>query len=387
MSNPTRDRRRRVLNEEVMGAADLLSVTEEAPVEGSRYTDAAGVENHPQVTDFIPRRVRTYVGLMLAGLGSIALLAVLHNQSAVIASALHSQSISAFDLQSPGNLGSLLSGAMLAVCTLLSLLVYSLRRHRVNDYRAHYRVWLWVTIGCAALTVASVTQLHHVWCQAITALTGWGALEGNAVWWIIPVSLIGLLVANRLVREVAERPFSLTMLLCAIVCYTLSVVSQNMSLVETLAPHSVLVSAISNLLGHLFLLTSMTWYTRYVILDVQGLIEHSHLEEQKAEHSIEEKQSAKKSSMSRKASVQKKETVVKETLPFSQQELATSSKIARKSAKQKSDSFQQEAESLWVDGSDGSYEDEYDEGGSNRKMNKAERKRLRKQKANARRAA
>ena len=32
-----------------------------------RYSDAAGVENHPQVTDFVPRRYRTIAVLVLAG--------------------------------------------------------------------------------------------------------------------------------------------------------------------------------------------------------------------------------------------------------------------------------------------------------------------------------
>ena len=38
----------------------MRSSTDDAP----RYSDAAGVENHPQVTDFVPRRYRTIVTLV-----------------------------------------------------------------------------------------------------------------------------------------------------------------------------------------------------------------------------------------------------------------------------------------------------------------------------------
>ena len=43
-----------------------------------RYSDAAGVENHPQVTDFVPRRYRTIAMFVLIGAGLTATMAALH---------------------------------------------------------------------------------------------------------------------------------------------------------------------------------------------------------------------------------------------------------------------------------------------------------------------
>src|SRR5262252_8477665 len=65
------DRRRRVLKEEVLSASaraksrsnDRDDAGEDAP----RYSEAAGVENHPQVTDFVPRRYSTIAMLGLFG--------------------------------------------------------------------------------------------------------------------------------------------------------------------------------------------------------------------------------------------------------------------------------------------------------------------------------
>ena len=42
--------------------------TIDAASQAPRYSDAAGVENHPQITDFVPRRYRTIVLLLMAGL-------------------------------------------------------------------------------------------------------------------------------------------------------------------------------------------------------------------------------------------------------------------------------------------------------------------------------
>src|SRR5205807_2669794 len=63
------DRRRRVLKEEVLSATSsrtaLRNETDSGSGQASRYSDAAGVENHPQVTDFVPRRYGTVALLVL----------------------------------------------------------------------------------------------------------------------------------------------------------------------------------------------------------------------------------------------------------------------------------------------------------------------------------
>ncbi len=63
-------RRRRVLNEDALSASTahlaLRAVTPDEPSDGTpRYSEAAGVEHHPQVTDFVPRKFRT-IGMLAA---------------------------------------------------------------------------------------------------------------------------------------------------------------------------------------------------------------------------------------------------------------------------------------------------------------------------------
>ncbi|MCI0491601.1 MAG: hypothetical protein L0Z07_01540, partial [Planctomycetes bacterium] len=47
---------------------------EDATATAPRYSEAAGVEHHPQITDFIPRRYRS---IALVGLTGAAMVAVL----------------------------------------------------------------------------------------------------------------------------------------------------------------------------------------------------------------------------------------------------------------------------------------------------------------------
>ena len=65
-------RRRRVLNEEVRAAGHIA---EQSPIsmhahsaDAPRYGEQASIENHPQVTDFVPRRYRTVLFVVFAGM-------------------------------------------------------------------------------------------------------------------------------------------------------------------------------------------------------------------------------------------------------------------------------------------------------------------------------
>ncbi len=76
-SNLARDgRRRRFLNEEVRTASSLSlaarTSSRDADAETPRYGEQAGIEHHPQITDFVPRRKRALLVTLAAGLGVAA---------------------------------------------------------------------------------------------------------------------------------------------------------------------------------------------------------------------------------------------------------------------------------------------------------------------------
>jgi hypothetical protein len=143
-------RRRRVLNEEVLSASSSYAARQATPAgsggtQPPRYSEAAGVENHPQITDFVPRRYRTIVFLLLTGVSTAVTLGALHYFAEKIASVAGLPELRPFDLAAPSSLADWISAVILILASGLSLMIYSLRRHRIDDIRGRYRVWLAAT--------------------------------------------------------------------------------------------------------------------------------------------------------------------------------------------------------------------------------------------------
>ena len=109
-----------------------------------RYSDAAGVENHPQITDFVPRRYRTIGLLVLIGVVTTSGLALLHYFAPIAGRRFgfdgrrRLRTCRSRTARRAGSKpSSLLHGRRSRAC-----LVYSIRRHRIDDFRGRYRVWL-----------------------------------------------------------------------------------------------------------------------------------------------------------------------------------------------------------------------------------------------------
>src|SRR5690242_18669335 len=170
------DRRRRVLKEEVLSASGARTAHRNANTyaneDAPRYSDAAGVENHPQVTDFVPRRYGTIAMLVFFG-------AVLTTASAAahyfVLPILTDQGMytPAFDLAAQGSLASWLAAVILFVASAFCVMTYSLRRHRIDDYRGRYRVWMAAAVMCLVASANSVAGLHQVFADVMTRATGY----------------------------------------------------------------------------------------------------------------------------------------------------------------------------------------------------------------------
>ena len=148
---PGRDRRRRVLKDEVLSAssnyANLRTSDDDFADDAPRYSDAAGVENHPQVTDFIPRRYTSIAMLVGVGAVSTAVLAAALLRGADRSPRRGIRSGEAFDLSSTGSIASWIAAVVTLLASAACMLTYSIRRHRIDDFRGRYRVWLGARCG------------------------------------------------------------------------------------------------------------------------------------------------------------------------------------------------------------------------------------------------
>ena len=365
-------RRRRVLNEEVLTAsgsrASLRAAAEESPGhQPLRYSEAAGVENHPQITDFVPRRYRTIALLAVTGVASTAALAALHYAAPSWAAAINVAGMPPFDLASTGSLAAWVAAVVLLLASALCLLVYSIRRHRIDDYRGRYRIWLAASAACLILSATSVAGLHHVLAYTLSHVTGWTALRAGAVWWLAVAGLPLAWVALRTLRDVMECRLAASLWIAAIGCYAAAGASY-LGFVPAVPPRiDTMLNAVLALVGHWLLLVAVVSYARFVVLDAQGLV------------SIRTR-----SNQAAKAKARTKPKREAATIPIS-------TSVSQKNASQAAPVESPTTTKGWIDGSRPErehYDDDSDDdsGDGPRKLSKADRKRLRKLKAQNRAA-
>lgn len=350
--NTTRvGRRRRVLNEEVLSASNLAIHTgsgagEIEPGDTPRYGAGANIENHPQVTSFVPRRFRMFLVFALLGLGA----ATTAELFAYFAQPLSEkvQVVSAAEITEvfANRLVAWTSATLLLLGIGYTRLIYSLRRHRVDDDRGRYRVWRTAGWAAALLSANSVLGAHTLCARFLSSQVQWQLLPTSAGWWLFPAAAIGGWLLVKLMIESSECRTALSLYVFGAACLLVAGIGSAGWAPAWAAAAPDLVTRSLPLIGYTGLLLASQSFARYVILDVQGLIEHK-----EAEPEAEPAQKQRRESPS--------VPVVEETVA----ELP-----AAESAEETSN---------WVNGSEPeeSYDDE-----PTRRLSKAERKRLRKQK-------
>jgi hypothetical protein len=270
------DRRRRVLKEEVLSASSSRTTGRResrthAADGAQRYSDAAGVENHAQVTDFVPRRYGTVAMLVFVGVATTALMAAMHLFVVPFASSRGMQS-AALDLGSRGNLASWLAAVVLFLASGFCILTYSIRRHRIDDYRGRFRIWIAAALACLILSANSIAGIHLVLADVLTHVSGWTAMRGGAVWWLGLAGLPLVWIFVRVLLDIRECRVGAALLVGAAICYAMSAAS-FLGYVPGIEPRvEPLAVGVPLVLGHWFMLAAIVANARFVVLDAQGLI-------------------------------------------------------------------------------------------------------------------
>ncbi len=113
----------------------------------------------------------------------------------------------AIELLDASRTGSLLcwfSSLVFLLAAVGSVLIYSVRRHKVDDYRGRYRLWLWCALAWLVMSIDATANLHMPFSQAMAIATGWSLAGDAAVWWIGIWGAILAVLALRLVFETRE---------------------------------------------------------------------------------------------------------------------------------------------------------------------------------------
>ncbi len=275
------DRRRRVLNETSLG-----TLVPGAPKPRKRrtakgwlgksknYGDATFLDEQPRVTDLVPTRLLPIIAWFSVAFGCVAGLEALYAEMPQVAAATGQRRIAAFDLAAQGSLATWFSSLLLLLATLAAILVYTIRRHKNDDYHGRYRIWIWAAFCWTLLSVDEVSNLHEAFRDLMVRFCGTPLLGDGSVWWLILGLFLFGSVGLRLLVDMRHCRASCSALILAGLCYALAAGCHFGLLVAGEVQRQVMIAAGTKMAGHLLLLLAIVLHGRHVILDAQGLISH-----------------------------------------------------------------------------------------------------------------
>ncbi len=233
-----------------------------------RYPAEAHREHQPRLTDLIPQSLTKLFLLFFVGAALIAGIEAVYATRVLEFSEGH---LPAFDLTAEGSLNNWFTSITLDLSCLVALVIYSLRRHRLDDYHGRYRVWLWAAACWLWLSIDEAACLHESIQALLREFAKQSARETELVWVGAYVLLVGA-VALRLVFEMRQCRSAVVAFSLAGATYVAAVAAHFAWLPPQAAEYGVLIEEGCEMGGSLFLLLSMCLYARFVILDAQGLI-------------------------------------------------------------------------------------------------------------------
>ncbi len=279
-SESPNERRRRALREQMLaaGAAQAAASADNSHEQGSHQEnlvlqlDSQALQRQPRISDLIPKTPVAFLLWFLAGLVVVVGLEALYAWMPDLAAMTEDGRVAAFDLDSEGSLSAWFSSTILMLASLLALVVWSIRRHKPDDYHARYRIWAWAAAWWMILAIDESASLHEGFKELAVVLTGFRPGLDGSLWWVAAYLPILSWLGVRLVLEMKPCRSSLCALGATACCYAAAVVVHLGWLLPETGARGVMVEEGCEMLGNLFLALAMAMHARYVILEAQGLL-------------------------------------------------------------------------------------------------------------------
>ncbi len=377
-------RRRRVLTEQLRTtSATAERAADSDEVAGSTAHAPSYAEEtlagQPSLLSFVAQRYTTLaLWLLLAALVVVGLeTAYVH--LADLRQIAAAEQLAALDLAMPGNLGSWYSSLLLALAAAGSLTIYSVRRHKVDDYSGRYRIWLWAAAAWLVLSADATAQFHRILPPLgahLTRVEGWA---GGEWWWLGPAVVLYGALGLRLLIELRHCRLATAALVLAFGCWACAIVARLGGLPVLAGELATVVRSATTMAGHVLLLTALGLYARHVVLDARGELplrpakpkREKNPRRRKAQPDAEEEpaEPAESKKPAKLARTKTEPAHKSPPAPAGRSDL-DEPPAPRRRAK---------PETAWTDGGDEEADWEDDSSAGSRKLTKAERRRLRKQ--------
>ena len=237
-SSLTADRRRRLLSEESglaptredFANAGSSTASPTVPKKRSnrkeRYTPDASWDQQPRITDLVPRRKLVIAAWLTLAVSCIAGLEWLYAWMPSIAAQTTDGRIAAFDLDGEGSLAAYFSSIVLFLAGWTAILIFTLRRHRLDDYRARYRIWLWAALAWFTMSMDESGSLHEGFKEFMSYTTGSRLYGDGSLWWVLAYGATLGVIGLRLLWDMRSYRPSTTAISLSAVCFLVAVIVQ-----------------------------------------------------------------------------------------------------------------------------------------------------------------
>lgn len=273
----TGERRRRVVMDEALQTpADSSTESTAARSEPGKskrsrqYSRNADRRNLPRCADFIPvSRISVLGGWCLI----LTCLLILNLAYGFIGS----KTIERFPLTSeafgfgPRSLATWLKVNSWSTAGLVCLVIFSIRQHRSNDFRGTYRLWRWLAVGCVLLSLGALVDFAGMFSEWTAALTGKSLDQSGTL--VISLQLFTVVVVGvRLLFELRSSRGATALASAAVACCIAAFLMQHAEVGASLQSNREFVA------GNLWLWTAalslmcLVTYARFVILHASGAI-------------------------------------------------------------------------------------------------------------------
>ena len=230
------------------------------------------MDEQARLTDLVPQKLPKILALFIVGLLVVAGLEMLYAWMPELAPMTTDGRVAAFDLDGEGSLAVWFSSATFLLAAFTAVVVYTVRRHKTDDYHGHYRVWLWAAMCWLILSVDETASLHEGFKEMMTQVTGTRLLGDGSMWWVIAYFFLLGAVGTRLVVDMRSCRLSTASMGMVAVCYCLAILAQLGWILPESGARGVMVEEGAEMTGNLFLLLAMVLHARYVVLDAEGLL-------------------------------------------------------------------------------------------------------------------
>jgi hypothetical protein len=273
------ERRRRLLADEANSEGEdapdaslvrLAGHGSDARPQRTRYADTVRPDLDRRCHQLLPSSYLTLALVAFGGLVVVGLLTMSHVWAATLADALSAEELAVVSFQGVRNLSHWFASTVLSLATLSAAFIYSIRRHRVDDYHGRYRIWIWTALACLLASLDETTdvgRLAHGACRRAADLSG----IGESRLWAISLAIVCGVLAVRLVIEVRHSGLALVALVLATASYLLGItVDADWLPLDPDMPKLPLVRGLA-LAGYVLLLTALLSYARDVSLEISGV--------------------------------------------------------------------------------------------------------------------